>query len=66
MSILNKTVAALCIKKQVRFPIGEKLTCLWLLFDFWGLTSMDIHGKRSFETEGKNASKPAWLLRKLG
>ena len=56
----------LYMKKAGPFPDRRKTDLLVLLFDFWGLTSMDIYGKRSFETEGQNAPKPAWLLRKLG
>ena len=63
---IKQGYSGIMYKKAGPFSPNRKLTCLQPLFDFWVLTSMDIHGKRSFETEGKNAPKPAWLLRKLG
>ena len=53
-------------KSRPVFRSEKNRPALWSLFDFRVLTSMDTCGKRSFETEGQNAPKPAWLLRKLG
>ena len=64
--ILNRDIVALCMKKAGPFSPNRKLTCLWLLFDFWVLASMDIHGKRSFETEGKNAPQTRMNTKKKG